>query len=103
MNIAPALVWFRLDLRLGDNPALQAAIKRGGPVVPVFIWAPDEESPWQPGGASRWWLHQSLTALNDELRTIGSRLMIRKGGSLVALRKLVKETGAGAVFWNHRY
>ena len=55
---SPSIHWFRLDLRLADNPALQAAIKRGGPVMPVFIHAPEEESPWEPGGASRWWLHQ---------------------------------------------
>ena len=62
------LLWFRLDLRLTDNPALLAAVHRGGPVIPVFIWAPDEEGPWQPGAASRWWLHQSLTRLDASLR-----------------------------------
>jgi len=56
---APALVWFRQDLRLKDNPALAAAVERGGPVIPVFIRAPEEEGVWRPGGASRWWLHHS--------------------------------------------
>src|SRR5947209_1695153 len=50
MSATPCLVWFRLDLRLADNPALLAAVKRGGPIVPVFIHAPDEEAPWEPGG-----------------------------------------------------
>jgi len=50
----PGIVWFRLDLRLADNPALTAAISRGGPVVPLFIWAPEEEGAWSPGGASQW-------------------------------------------------
>ena len=45
---APALVWFRQDLRLADNPALTAAIERGYPVIPVYIWAPEEEGDW-PG------------------------------------------------------
>ncbi|HVV70173.1 MAG TPA: deoxyribodipyrimidine photo-lyase, partial [Verrucomicrobiae bacterium] len=44
-----SLVWFRLDLRLNDQPALHAAITAGGPVIPVFIHAPDEEAPWEPG------------------------------------------------------
>jgi deoxyribodipyrimidine photolyase len=39
----PAIVWLRQDLRLADNSALQAACRRGGPIVPVFVWAPDEE------------------------------------------------------------
>ncbi len=100
---SPALVWFRIDLRLSDNPALLAAVKHGGPVAPVFIWAPEEEAPWEPGGASRWWLHQSLAALDISLQKIGSKLIIRHGPTLETLRALVKETGATAVFWNRRY
>ena len=100
---APALVWFRIDLRLADNPALVAAVKQYGTVIPVFIWAPEEEAPWQPGGASRWWLHQSLAALAASLEGIGSKLIIRNGPTLETLRALVKETGAAAVFWNRRY
>lgn len=100
---APSIYWFRLDLRLADNPALRAAIERGGPVVPVFIWSPEEEAPWSPGGASRWWLHQSLAALEASLQGAGSRLILRRGPTLETLRALVKETGAGAVFWNRRY
>ena len=61
-----ALLWFRLDLRLADNPALRAALGHGGPVVPVFIWSPEEEGRWHPGAArgggciSRWpdWRHR---------------------------------------------
>ena len=64
----PTLVWFRLDLRLTDNPALSAAVRRGGPVIPVYIWAPEEEGAWPPGAASRWWLHHSLAALDAGLR-----------------------------------
>ena len=99
----PTLLWLRLDLRLADNSALDAAIERGGPIVPVFIWAPEEETPWAPGGASRWWLHQSLAALDARLREVGSLLIIRRGPTLDALADLVKETGAGAVVWNRRY
>lgn len=98
-----SLVWFRLDLRLADNPAVAAAAKSGGAVVPVFIWSPEEEAPWQPGAASRWWLHQSLAALDAQLGAAGSRLIVRRGPTLETLRALAKESGAGAVFWNRRY
>ena len=99
----PSIHWFRLDLCLADNPALRAAMEHGGPVVPVFIWSPEDEGAWPPGGASRWWLHQSLAALDDRLRAVGSRLVIRRGPTLESLRTLARETGAGAVFWNRRY
>lgn len=103
MSVTPSLVWFRLDLRLDDNPALLAAAERGTPVIPVFIWAPDEEEPWPPGAASRWWLRQSLGRLHESLALRGSRLILRRGSSLQALEQLVAETGAKAVFWNRRY
>ncbi|MFA6242500.1 MAG: deoxyribodipyrimidine photo-lyase, partial [Candidatus Hydrogenedentales bacterium] len=97
------IVWFRNDLRLEDNPALHAALERGGPIVPVFIWAPEEEGAWPPGAASRYWLHQSLKALDASLRDRGSRLILWQGPSLGTLRDIVRETNAGAVYWNRRY
>jgi len=98
-----SIVWFRKDLRLDDHPALHAAVARGGPVIPVFIWAPHEESPWEPGAASRWWLHQSLHALDAELRRHGSRLILRQGTSHRELLMLADACGADMVFWNRRY
>jgi len=100
--MAVTLVWFRNDLRLADNPALAAAAARGS-VVPVYIWAPDEEGDWPPGAASRWWLHGSLEALGRALHRHRSRLVIRTGPSRRALEQLMDETGADAVYWNRRY
>jgi deoxyribodipyrimidine photo-lyase len=100
---APALVWFRQDLRVSQNPALTAALERHTAVIPVYIWAPEEEGAWPPGAASRWWLHQSLASLQQELERRGSRLIIRKGPTAEALRRLLGESGAGAVYWNRRY
>lgn len=103
MSDAAALVWHRLDLRLADNPALERAAARGGAVIPVFLWAPEEEAPWAPGAASRWWLHHSLAELAAALARRGSRLIVRRGPTAEALLALAAETGARAVFWNRRY
>ena len=100
---SPTLLWFRQDLRLADNAALAAALARGGPVVPVFIFDEAGEGAWPPGGASRWWLHHSLAALDSSLRERGSRLVLARGESGAELRRLVAATGAGAVYWNRRY
>ena len=96
-------MWFRRDLRLGDNAALQAALDRHDQVLPVFIHDPEAESPWKPGGASEWWLHHSLDALMTSLRKRGADLVIRSGDSLECLRDLVKATSASAVYWNRLY
>ena len=101
--MAATIVWFHRDLRLEDNPALSAALERDVPVIPVFIWAPDDEAPWAPGSASRWWLHQSLAQLEASLADRGSRLILRKGSTEDGLRELIRDTGAEAVYWNRRY
>ena len=102
MTIIPTIVWHHNDFRLSDNPALHRAAERG-PVIPVFVWAPDEEGEWAPGAAHRWWLHHSLTAFQSDLQDSGCGLVVRKGESLDALQTLVGQTGAAAVFWNERY
>jgi deoxyribodipyrimidine photo-lyase len=98
-----AIVWLRRDLRLADNPALAAAAQDCDRIIPVYIHAPDEESPWEPGAASRWWLHHSLRALQDSLRQRGSRLLLRSGASLATLQALLAASGARAVYWNRTY
>jgi deoxyribodipyrimidine photo-lyase len=100
---APTILWFRQDLRLSDNPALTAAVARSGPVIPVYIWAPEEEGDWPPGAASKWWLGRSLTALAGDLEKRGSRLIVRRGPTLGTLEQIIAETGAEAIFWNRRY
>ncbi len=103
MTRPPTLVWFRRDLRLEDNAALDAASGGGSPIIPVYIHSPAEEKPWEPGAASCWWLHHSLERLDASLRKRHSRLVIRKGGSLRELTRLIEETGASAVYWNRLY
>ena len=103
MPATPVILWFRQDLRLRDNAALQAALTTGGPVVPVYILDEAGEGSWRMGGASRWWLHHSLVALDASLRERGSRLVLARGESLKVLRELIAATGTGAVYWNRRY
>lgn len=98
-----AIVWFRQDLRVRDNPALAAAAASGHAVMPLFVWAPEEEGEWAPGGASQWWLHHSLEALDRELRALGSRLVIRAGESAAALLALCRSSDVAAIYWNRRY
>jgi deoxyribodipyrimidine photo-lyase len=98
-----AIVWFRRDLRLADNPALSAALRMHDAVLPIYVHAPDEEAPWQPGAASRWWLHHSLAALAADLARRGAGLHLAEGPSLDTLRRLVAATGASAVYWNRLY
>ena len=98
-----ALVWFRHDLRLADNPALLAAVRAAQHVVPVFVWSPEDEGSWAPGAAARWWLNESLRSLDASLRERGSQLVLRCGATVPALMVLAQEAGATQIYWNCRY
>jgi deoxyribodipyrimidine photo-lyase len=104
---APALLWFRHDLRLQDNPALAAALdyakRTGGAIVPIYILDEAGEGDWKNGGASRWWLHHSLASLAASLEKLGSRLILARGDSRDILMKLTNALNVGAVYWNRRY
>jgi deoxyribodipyrimidine photo-lyase len=86
--------WFRQDLRLSDNLALTAACQAGD-VVPVYIL--DDSDPM--GGASRWWLHHSLAALQASL----PGLILRRGNAASHLMQIAAQTGATQVHANRQY
>lgn len=96
----PAIVWYRDDLRLSDHPALHAAAKTHSSVVCVFVL--DEKAPGvrSLGGAVRWWLAQSLRALQASLQERGATLVLRKGAAPKVIAALAQEIDAGAVYWN---
>lgn len=98
-----ALVWFRDDLRLADNPALDAAVKSGAPVTALYV-LDDESTGLRPmGGASRWWLSNALEALAADCKAIGLPFAARRGRAADVVREAIDEAGADSAFWNRRY
>ena len=55
------------------------------------------------GAASCWWLHHSIQSLALEMGDLNIPLVLRRGPAAKVLDDVLKETGAGAVFWNRRY
>lgn len=98
--MTPVIWWVRKDLRLGDNPALVAAVEAGGPVIPVFILDEVFES---YGSCPLWRFGRGVAALADALKARGSRLVLRRGRAEQVLAKLVAETGARALRWSRAY
>lgn len=94
-----SLWWIRRDLRLSDNPALQAALQKGA-VVPVFVFDPkfDSASPRR-----RDFLYGGLRALDEALRARDSYLVLRRGEPLEALRQILAESGATAIYAEEDY
>ena len=90
-------MWFRQDFRLADHPALTAAAA-SGPVLPAYILDDVTPGDWRWGGASRWWLHNSLVRLNESLA-----LVFRHGETVAALERLIVENNAAAVYFTRDY
>ncbi len=69
----------------------------------VYILDEESEGLRPLGGAARWWLHHSLSALSASLEAKGSRLVLRRGAAEDVVAELVSETGAQHLLWNRRY
>jgi deoxyribodipyrimidine photo-lyase len=95
--------WFRRDLRITDNTALNAAIEAAGPegeVIPVYIASDWKGSHGWTGPVRQEFLCGCLDSLSKNLEAIGGRLIIRRGDAVAELEKLVAETGASAIVAN---
>ncbi|WP_018181734.1 cryptochrome/photolyase family protein [Kaistia granuli] len=97
------LVWLRDDLRLGDNPALSAAVADATSIVIIYVLDEMSEGIRPLGAAAKWWLHHSLAALDRDLSAFGHSLVLRRGPAAEVIPALAEAIGADRVTWNRRY
>ncbi|MFK8052212.1 MAG: deoxyribodipyrimidine photo-lyase, partial [Woeseiaceae bacterium] len=98
-----AIVWFRRDLRLADNPALHAAINDYDQIIALYIDDRGDDGDWRQGAASDWWLHHSLAALSESIEKRGGALVVRQGNAADVLDTLIKSQDIDAIYWNRLY
>ena len=98
---SPALVWFRQDLRLADNPALAAL--DGRPALLVYVLDDEAAGAWAHGGAQRWWLHHSLASLTADLTARGASLHLARGPATRIIPQLAAAIGASEVIAGRLY
>lgn len=90
-----AIHWFRQDLRLADNPALHQA-SQADETITIFILDENQKI----GGASKLWLHHSLSSLS---KSLNNKLNFFSGNPLEIIKKLVKENNITDFYWNRCY
>ncbi|MBT8154626.1 DNA photolyase family protein [Epibacterium ulvae] len=101
MKTKPIVIWWiRRDLRLADNPVLDAIAAQGGAVVPVYISDPIDAA---LGAAPQFRLGLGLAHLQNSLAARSLRLIVRRGAALQVLRDVVQDCGASAVYWSRLY
>ncbi len=96
-DTAPAIVWFRNDLRLADHPALGEAVTSGRPILPLYIFR---------GGRTAARRRRALVA-RGQPRGAGAgagrarcAAAAPRGKAADVLPDLARETGADVVHWN---
>jgi len=88
---------------LVDNTALNEALRRGKPVLAVFVVDPSLMKRWQHSARRRAFLFQSLRRLQDAVREAGGTLIVAKGKPEKVLPTLIKRFEVDRVFVNRGY
>jgi deoxyribodipyrimidine photo-lyase len=101
--VTTAIWWIRRDLRLSDNQALTAVLAHASQVIPVFALDPTLLNSPYVGEKRLAFLFGGLRTLDADLRSRGSRLVVRQGDPVEELAALAGETAAGAVFAEEDY
>ena len=104
MNIqTPVIMWFRNDLRLSDNRALNAALRSGSPVILLFILDRNILDGDRTGVPRANFLREALVSLDRSLQARGSALLVGEGRPEAFIPRLIQETGATALYFNRDY
>lgn len=98
-----ALVWFRQDLRIMDNPALLVASECQKPLIFLYI-LDDTKHPWAMGGASKVWLHHSLKVFAETLKEkYQAQLVLRRGNPEKIIKEICQEEQVSEIYLNRCY
>lgn len=99
--MSKAIVWFRKDLRLIDNPALHYACQHHDEILLLYIL--DEPLSFIKSKAQSWWLHHSLNQLQNTLKHHQLKLILKQGSPQNILSTLVQAHQINAIYWNRCY
>ncbi|MGC4057875.1 MAG: deoxyribodipyrimidine photo-lyase [Chitinophagaceae bacterium] len=99
-----AICWFRRDLRLKDHAALYHALRSGMPVLPLFIFDTNILSRLEDKADRRVdMIHQVVGGLQEQLRTLGSDMVVAHGTPEDVFRHLLQEYHVTAVYASRDY
>ena len=97
------IFWFRRDLRLEDNTALNQSLKSVLPVLPVFIFDTNITDELPAGAPRVSFIYETLASINKELNKSGSSICIMKGDPEQIWRELIVSYDINVVYANKDY
>jgi deoxyribodipyrimidine photo-lyase len=98
-----AVVWFRDDLRLDDNPTVADAAAQATEIVPVYVFDPrrrgqSQYGPEKLGGHRARFRREAILDLRESLRDLGGELLVRQGHAEDVVPEVAETADADAVF-----
>ena len=99
MTLKFGIHWFRQDLRLFENPSLDALSKEVDQIVPIYILDPKQRI----GSVSKWWLEQSLKNLTENIEKKNGKLNIFVGNPSDIIQSLILNKNIKCFYWNRLY
>lgn len=102
------LVWFRNDLRIHDNALLAHVPAEADAIIPVYIFNPVQYSDTKygfpkTGKFRKAFIREGVTSLKENLKRMGSSLIVASGRPAAVLNKLAAATGADTVFFTREH
>lgn len=99
-----AIHWFRIDLRIDDNPALYYALKSNYKVLPIFIFDTSILNRLEDKSDARvQFIHDTLASINNNLEKLQASIAIFYGNPIDIFKQLVKYYNIKEVFTNRDY
>lgn len=98
-----SIFWFRRDLRLHDNTALNQALKSGKPVLPIFIFDNEIVEGLEEDDLRLNFIYSNLSSLNNKLKAYGSSLKVFKGQVHDVWKSLLRDYDVSEVYLNRDY
>ena len=105
--MAKGLIWFRADLRLDDNPALNAALSECEEVLAIYIFSHSQWKIHNESNIKHEFLINNLILLKESLQSLGISLVSINTKSYEDLPKdlcsIAVEQKVDHVFWNNEF
>ena len=100
-------MWFRNDLRITDNPALDAAVKNGDSTVSLFFWCEQQWDQHDLSPARLKLTQHALQGLSDSLAGVGIQFEVVQVASFAEipdfLNQYLTENAISDLYVNAEY
>ncbi len=98
-----SIFWFRRDLRLEDNTALNKALLNGEPVLPLFIFDEQILSDLPNDDPRVNFIYENLQVMNEKLSSYNTSILCLKGNPIEVWKELVESYSIKSVYVNKDY